>query len=359
MYKSGNVWKWEPGEIRGISLPADLWFSLHQDLLLKYVNTEEGRNVLSINQHKTGKTLGNKFPIINITKESITYQDLFGNEKISTFWSGSMLGDQMRVNWEEVSKGLRRFYDPEDQGKLIRLNTPSGVLQAATVTTFNPDGHTESSSVDGRVTDDSNGNLTMTALAAEGGSYSGESESTAAFYVIAGSSTDRFDSLGRFFMLYNSASIDDDDEISAAKIVCQMGASNSTTVNEGLTGYALNVTASNPASSTALAIGDFDAVSDTAFATAVAVSALNTSAGQNWEDLNFNATGISAIAKAGISKFCIRYTADITDTAGNWSSGANVLVVAKAAEDSTAGNRPELTVTHAPAATAANIIRIF
>ena len=359
MYKSGNVWKWDKGEVQGISLPDDLWFSLHQDLLLKYVNTEEGRNVLSINQHRTGKTLGNRFPIINITKQSITYQDIVGGEKISTFWSGSMLGEQMRFNWAEVSKGLRRFYDPEDRGKLIRLNTPSGILQAATVTTFNPDGHTESATVDGRVTDDSNGNLTMTALAAEGGTYSGESESTAAFYVICGSSTDRFDSLGRFFMLYDSSSIDDDDEISAAKIVCMTGTYNSSTIVEQISGYALNVTASNPASNTALAAGDFDAVSDTAFATAYNVSTINTSDGQNWPDFAFNATGISAIAKDGISKFCVRFTADITDTAGNWTSGNYVFVTAKSAEYSTAGNRPELTVTHAAAAAPANQIIMF
>ena len=356
MYRAKNCWKWEPGEVQGLSIPDDLWFSLHQDLLLKYVNTEEGRNVLSINQHRTGKTLGNRFPIINITKQSITYQDIFGGEKISTFWSGSMLGDQIRFNWAEVSKGLRRFYDPEDSGQLIRLNTPSGVLLAATTTTINPDGHTETSTVDGRVTDDSNGNLTMSALADELGTYSGESESTAAFYVIAGSSTDRFDSLGRFFMLYDTSSIDDDDDVTAAKIVCQMGASNSTTVNEGLSGYALGVTASNPASNTALAAGDFDAISNTAFATSVALSALNTSAGQDWEDLDFNANGISALALDGISKFVIRFTADITDTAGNWSSGANALVVAKTAEDSTAGNRPELTITHAAPAAGSPVI---
>ena len=349
MYRAKNCWKWEPGEVQGLSIPDDLWFSLHQALLLKYVNTEEGRNVLSINQHKTGKTLGNRFPIINITKQSITYQDIFGGEKISTFWSGSMLGDQMRFNWAEVSKGLKRFYDPEDSGQLIRLNTPSGVLLAATTTTINPDGHTESATVDGRVTDDGNDNYTMANLADEGGTYSGESESTAAFYVIAGDQTDRFNSLGRFFMLYDTSSITDTDDVTAAKIVCQMGASNSTTVNEGLTGYALGVTASNPASNTALAAGDFDAISNTAFATAVSVSALNTSAGQNWEDLDFNATGIAALALDGISKFVIRYTADITDTAGNWSSGANVLVVAKTAEDATAGNRPELTITHSAA----------
>ena len=359
MYKARNCWKWDKGEVQGLSLPDDLWFSLHQDLLLKYVNTEEGRNVLSINQHRTGKTLGNRFPIINITKQSITYQDIVGGEKISTFWSGSMLGDQMRFNWGEVSKGLRRFYDPEDRGQLIRLNTPSGVLQAATVTTFNPDGHTESATVDGRVTDDSNGNLTMTALAAEGGTYSGESETTAAFYVICGSSTDRFDSLGRFFMLYDSSSIDDDDEISAAKIVCMTGTYNSSTIVEQISGYALNVTASNPASNTALAAGDFDAVSDTAFATAYNVSTINTSDGQNWPDFAFNATGISAIAKDGISKFCVRFTADITDTAGNWTSGNYVFVTAKSAEDSTAGNRPELTVTHAVAAAPANQIIMF
>ena len=359
MYKSGNVWKWDKGEVQGISLPDDLWFSLHQDLLLKYVNTEEGRNVLSINQHRTGKTLGNRFPIINITKQSITYQDIVGGEKISTFWSGSMLGDQMRFNWAEVSKGLRRFYDPEDKGQLIQLRTPVGVLKAATVTTFNPDGHTESATVDGRVTDDSNGNLTWSTLCDVGGSYSGESESTAAFYIIAGSSNDRWDSLGRFFMLYDSSSIDDDDEISAAKIVCMTGTYDSSTISEGLSGYALGVTASNPASNTALAAGDFDAVSATAFATEINVSSINTTDGNNWPDLAFNASGISAVSKDGISKFVIRFGADISDTSGNWSSGANVFVTAKSAEDSTAGNRPELTVTHAVAAAPANQIIMF
>jgi hypothetical protein len=290
MYKTRNCWKWEPGEAQGISLPDDLWFSLHQDLLLQYVNTQEGRDVLEISRHRQGKVLGIKTPIINVTKHSITYQDVVGGEKLTTIWSGSMLGDQMRFNWNEVSKGLRRFYDPEDKGQLIQLRTPVGVLKAATVTTFNPDGHTESATVDGRVTDDSNGNLTWSNLCDEGGSYSGESESTAAFYIIAGSSNDRFDSLGRFFMLYDSSSIDDDDEISAAKIVCMTGTYDSSTISEGLSGYTLGVTASNPASNTALAAGDFDAVSATAFATEISVSAINTTAGNNWPDLAFNAS---------------------------------------------------------------------
>ena len=347
MYKTRNCWKWEPGEVQGISLPDDLWFSLHQDLLLQYVNTQEGRDVLEISRHRQGKVLGIKTPIVNVTKHSITYQDVVGGEKLTTIWSGSMLGDQMRFNWNEVSKGLRRFYDPEDKGQLIQLRTPVGVLKAATVTTFNPDGHTESATVDGRVTDDTNGNLTWSALCDEGGTYTGESESTAAFYIIAGSSNDRWDSLGRFFMLYDSSSIDDDDEISAAKIVCMTGTYDSSTISEALSGYTLGVTASNPASNTALAAGDFDAVSATAFATEISVSAINTTAGNNWPDINFNASGISAIAKDGISKFVVRFGADISDTSGNWSSGANVFVTAKSAEDSTAGNRPELTVTHA------------
>lgn len=141
----------------------------------------------------------------------------------------------------------------------------------------------------------------------------------------------------RFFYLFDTSSIPDTDVISAADLGVYNMASSSGTMDIGLI-------QTSPASTSALAVGDFDAMtvnSPTEGATRVSSFTNNT-----YFVFTLNASGISWISKTGISKFGIRMANDIDNTEPTSRYYRQLAF----SETSGTSNDPYLTVTYAPAA---------
>ena len=178
-----------------------------------------------------------------------------------------------------------------------------------------PDPDVETTTVDGRVEDAGN-TLSWASLIAEPGS--GSVDNTASGDVCwwyATPTSNQWGTLERGFVLFNTASIGDTDAIDSTILSLYGNAKADPTSNTPST----NITACNPASNTALAAGDFDAVSSTELATAISYANYNI-AGYN--EYIFNASGIATVSKTGVSKYAIRNSADYTTTAPTWGSNA-------------------------------------
>jgi hypothetical protein len=346
-YRAGHFEVWEPGEAKGILIPDDMWFMLHQDLLVGLANSSQyGRELLGIStDFRVGRRIGMSEPVLNITKQGVTFGDPRGGQRKSTFHPGCGVGNLVRQRWDEVAVALHRLYDPEDVGQLIQLRTPHGVLYAATVSTFRPDAHPESTTVDGRVTDDNPGNGTGTLSWAElidsTGSYANDNEDGAITYIQAGpGSPARWDALARFIHLYDTSAIDNDDVISAADSEFTAYDTNTEDLVSSLV-----ITACNPASNTALVEGDFDAVTDTDLSDEI--TAANWPAAGSDTNFTLNATGLGVIDKTGVTKLAMRWTHDVDRSAPGHVAAQQVTVNPRTSDHATAADRPELSVTHA------------
>ncbi len=213
----------------------------------------------------------------------------------------------------------------------------SGVTSS--VDTFNPDASPESTSVDGIVFKNVAAGDTFANMRAFTTGSFGDNTLTMIPNLLAGTTTNTYTEMGRAIILFDTSSLPADASISSAVLQIYV----SFTVN-GLS-QSFVVGASNPASNTALdstdyAVGDFGS---TAFSTAASIDTLTTSA---YNSISLNASGISAIDVAGISKFAIRLSADFNNSAPSWASGAQSAIVISTADSS---NKPRLVVTYTSA----------
>ena len=203
-----------------------------------------------------------------------------------------------------------------------------------TVSTFNPNADPETTSVDGTVTDDAPAADTW---AGKHDAADGDNASDIANVLVritASATTNRWDVIIRAFLLYDSSSLPDGDDISAANIQL-WNVSKSDQLSQSI-----DIITTTPASNTAIVVGDYDQVGTVLQATSLTIASITTSAYNTW---TFNATGIGNISKTGISKFGARCSGDTTNTEPTWSSAADALANNESAEDT---NKPRLEVTH-------------
>jgi len=108
----------------------------------------------------------------------------------------------------------------------------------------------------------------------------------------------------------------------------------------------VNVYSTAPASNTALANADYGTFGTTAFATAITYAGVSTS---GYNDFALNASGIAAIAKAGITKFGTRNANyDAANVAPTWGNTLESWVDAYHADQTGTANDPKLVVTYTP-----------
>ena len=111
-----------------------------------------------------------------------------------------------------------------------------------------------------------------------------------------------------------------------------------------------NVYASSPAANDTLAIGDYQTMGTTAYATAIAYDSLTTGA---YNDYTLNATGLAAVAKGTgtITKFGIRDSNhDAPNSAPTWQSETYDDVVGYYADQTGTTSDPKLVIVHSAAA---------
>ncbi len=205
--------------------------------------------------------------------------------------------------------------------------------------TFYPDANPETSSVDGhagRVVT----NEAWATLKAGAGTHS--NDSGAYLYsnrIVTSSTTNEFSQAWRSIALFDTSGLPDSASITDA-ILSLYGEYK----QDGLNCTPdINIYSSNPASNTAVAAADFTSLGTTEFSTTINYADWNT-AGYN--DFALNASGIAAISKTGVSKFCARCAKyDVGALTPNWVASQTSQTRACSAEQG-AGYKPKLVVTY-------------
>lgn len=221
------------------------------------------------------------------------------------------------------------------------LATFTGAGSGATVT-FNPDANTETTSVDGYLIcetfEDPFGiSFSDIRSAASGRVTAFDSSATAIAKISAWSDADTFDSMAKAVLLFDTSSIPNDATISSATLSFYV-----TAATDGLS-QSVGITSSAPTANTSLSAStDYAEASfgSTRFATDASISSLSVNA---YNSFTLNSDGRSNISLTGISKFAVRTSADIDDTAPTWVSMASSSVTFQTAENT---NKPRLVVTY-------------
>jgi hypothetical protein len=156
------------------------------------------------------------------------------------------------------------------------------------------------------------------------------------FMPAMGTTTDRFNNLGRGFFLFDTSSLGG-ASIESAKFTVIF---NGKTDTSGIA-PTFNMYSSAPVSDTALVAGDFDSCGITPFASDITFASITTGVRT---DFNFVNDGITAIDGTGITKLSMRNANyDVADIAPTWTSSAQVRMDIRMSEN--IGSEPTLEVT--------------
>lgn len=214
-----------------------------------------------------------------------------------------------------------------------------------TTTTFFPDGDPESTSVDGFVQNDLTSDTWANLRNAASGTTAGDAgiADTRAM-IFASTTTDEWRRFRRAFLLFDTDSLPDGDTIDSATLEVVPSTSDDAFTSS------ISVVVTTPASNTAIVTGDFDQTGTTKQAADRTIAGLTVD-GSTFNAWTLNATGLSSIDSAGITKFGMRITQDLSDSEPTWSSAGLSQISAFSAEEAEIGDvRPKLVVMHsAPA----------
>ena len=323
-------------------MDEDFYFKWFQGLLVPFVNTSEGRDLLCISQSLP--------TIVEISKCHIKYLTGNSREHVSEFHVGAKWGNIIRHRFEEFSRSLDRFNGLELEsrplfnyrGRWIRV--PSG----GTTTTKFPDPNPESSTCDG-IIQGGDGTSTWSDWrgASTGDSISDTSTSLNMNLSQRGTGSDRWEDTIRMFVLFDTSSIGTDQTISEAKIAFATSQTAVTLAGGDAASNTWYAVATTPASNTGLSTADFDQVGTTNFGSR-AIAGLTVD-GSTYNDWNLNASGISAISLDGITKLGARHRKDYDDSepSADGAGYTSSQLVAKSADNTGTSIDIKLVAVHA------------
>ena len=152
--------------------------------------------------------------------------------------------------------------------------------------------------------------------------------------------TDLWDQLSRGIALFNTAGLGASAVVSAGTLSlwCQQKSDPPAWAPD------INIYSSAPGSNTGLAISDYGTLGTTAFSTAKTYAGITTGA---YNDFALNASGLAAIALAGVTKLGIRNANyDVANVSPTWSSNGQSLVDFSTADVAGTTEDPRLVVTY-------------
>lgn len=193
--------------------------------------------------------------------------------------------------------------------------------------------------VDGRMRHlDASGLAWSTLVAAVGTNYD-SSEGQRASLLRADTNTNEWDILDRGGFIFDTASIGDGETVSKATFFLkpQTGGITDNTGDADVSVYSGGF-----ASDSAIVAGDFDASGSTEYADPIALNAMTEEKYTEWV---FNATGLAAINKTGVTKLATRNANyDVANIAPTWVSGQSDGVTVHQLEQTGTVKDPLLTV---------------
>ena len=242
---------------------------------------------------------------------------------------------------------------PQPQNHFIVFNDPRPIdpyISSAwgTVSTFYPDSHAESTSVDGDTDNNPSATDWNTIRTAATGTGFGDSSPQMDVTIQMHSSTDNWIRFKRADFLFDTSSLPDTDTIdSAVYEFVSMGKT------ETIASQSIRMVTTTPASNTALVAGDYDQYGTVAQATDLTIASV-TSDSSTYNTFTLNATGEGNISLTGITKFGSRIASDADDSEPTWAAYQAANVGMFTADETEGGEaRPRLVVTHSPPPTAA------
>lgn len=200
--------------------------------------------------------------------------------------------------------------------------------------TFYPDPHTETTSVDGELYKD-NSTTWSTVRNATESNWGGDSGSgnNVRDHIGNGNGPDHY-GIRRAFLLFDTSALPDGASITSASL------------NVFISGYSaagsekrMYVVSSNPASNTSISYDDYDLIGSTSFGESDGSYSINT-----YEPITLNSSGLAAITKTGVSKFALRTYNDFNNVP---STNSNELDIDFwSAERGGTGEDPKLVVVY-------------
>lgn len=307
------------------------WFRLHQPLLIPLVNTDEGRALMEIDPDLP--------TIIEIQKNMVRCL-LEPGHHLSEFRIGAKYGNVIRYRWRDFAHLARDFYTYPEFG----LTQLAGGLVAATVTTFYPDPHPESTTVDGRAGWSSSGESWATVRAAAGNSSDDNTSNRDHAQIYVESSGLRI--FNRAHFLFNTASIPDTDTIDSAvfSLYEDSAEPDEGGTSDDVTGGAMALLSGSPASDTAIVNGDYAQANFGSTRLAADLDLTDVDA-DDYSDVTLNAAGKSHISKTSLTRFGTRNALDIDD-ADPGTSSYNSAMSSFFADQTGTSKDPKLAVTH-------------
>jgi hypothetical protein len=238
-----------------------------------------------------------------------------------------------------VPHGRNSYVLTKDVTRFFEDMSPVYPVYTDTTSTFYPDAHTETTTVDGRVARVNEATWSDAHDASAGDFANDDHTNNALFSQNNGSGY----SISRHFLLFDTSAIPNADVISDATLsFVGYGGGLTNTDNDGQD-YVV-VVSSNPASNTALGTDDYDQAGTTAYSSTVDFGSLVAN-DSTYNDLSFNATGKSNIDKNGVSKFALREGHDM-ENASIASNSSNSIEHYWADQTGTSQD-PKLVVVHA------------
>lgn len=340
-----------PDELQGATpINENLWFPLHQSLLLDLANTNEGRDLLCLDSWSK-----RPYPITKLTKKMVTYH-LGGEHYLSDGRIGSKWGNVIRYRWLEVKKAIDRMillsvlesWHPiyDRRGKLL---LPVG---GGSTTTAYPDPDTETDTVDGRVRHVASTSFATLHAAAGSGAFDNETSITCR--IRAGTSENTWADFNRYIALFDFSGVSAGDTKDSATF--EFTAIDGGATLNSFTG-SLSMGQSAPASDTALVAGDYNSFTGltgaiTLQAANITISGLTTDS-HTYNPMTMNATGLGNISLSAVSDFGVVIATDGTDTEPDPSGTSNNSdsVTITCAETSGTNDDPKIVLLHSVAFT--------
>lgn len=177
--------------------------------------------------------------------------------------------------------------------------------------TFYPDAHPETTSVDGFVRRGDPAfevtGQTWSAITGASTGYAKSDDGTMMGAQYRAAVSSGWWALMRGFALFDTSPLPD----GAAKESAILSLYGYSKRDDSGTAPEYNIYSSNPASNTALVVGDYSKVGSTAFSAGIGQASINDAGYNDWD---FNASGVAAVDTTGISKFSLRTNKDATVT---------------------------------------------
>lgn len=308
------------------------WFIKHQGKLLFLANIKIGRKILAIDGDKS--SVGDH-KIVAILPNCIVWKA-----------SETTLQTEFRTHAKFSKRVFHAFYPlwwcfHQWDMFVANIFAPQFNLGFDTLTAF-PDADPETTTVDGHVRQDGSAGPSWAGMRNGAGNDHNDAGTTFTVMIQGDSSAHTWDDFRRGVALFDTSSIPDGNNITAA--VLSFAAS---TVSNPFTD-SMTICSSNPASNNDLVNTDYANARFGTTSFGEKTWATITADSTTYNDITLNASGIANISKTGVSKFGFRSKAEFgnAEPMSGGAGGVTARVNVIAAETSGTSADPKLVVTH-------------